>query len=142
MLGGADKAAAGKHGVEEPRSRLPRTARCSIQERKWRFGAGDVLVGCGDAEAGGSPSSEAPPEETSVTGWTGRKPGAARRRWLCAGRHEVASQGDTAGRRRDRESGSMQGARVESRLQKSERRIFLAGTEARGATRGEPGRAR
>jgi len=39
----------------------------------------------------------------------------------------------------ERESGSTQGARIVSRLQTSERRIFLAGTEKRGATRDEPG---
>lgn len=41
--------------------------------------------------------------------------------------------------RRDRESGGTQGARVESRLQKSGRRICLAGTVRRGATREDPG---
>jgi len=51
-------------------------------------------------------------------------------------------EGCGAGRQRDRESGSVQGARIVNRLQKSERRIFLASMVRHGATREDPREAR
>lgn len=80
--------------------------------------------GCREAEAGGSPSSEAPPDVGR------RRSGKARAQPARAGRR--AQAGGSAGReaRRDegargRESDGRSGARIGSRLQKSERRIFL-----------------
>jgi hypothetical protein len=60
------------------RSRLSRTARGSIQADGQRGASLEDagLVGCGDAEAGGSPSSEAPPEEAPAPCRTERKPGS------------------------------------------------------------------
>jgi hypothetical protein len=58
--------------------------------------------------------------------------------YLVSQRRVTWSQGHGTRRERDRESGSTVGARVVSRLQKSERRIFLAGAVRRGATRDEP----
>jgi hypothetical protein len=132
MLDAADKAAVVKHGVEGPRSRLPRTTRCSIQV--YRTGAPaptTSLVGCGEAEAGGSPSSEAPPDDALVVCRTGREPGvvivdASARAGTPRRRKATQQEGSALGNR-----AAYKGARVESRLQKSERRIFLA----RGITR-------
>jgi len=88
------------------------------------FGSERRPSGCGKAEAGESPSSEAPPVFVNRNG-----------RWF-----EVPKgiEGCRAGRARDRESGSVQGARVGSRLQKSERRIFPACMVRHGATREDP----
>lgn len=79
------------------------------------------LEGCSKAEAGGSPSSEASPDDVS--------------------RRAVGSQDHAAGRRARSGFGQRRGCSYRSRLQKSERRIFLAGTEKRGATCEEPGAA-
>lgn len=82
----------------------------------------------GQAEAGGSPSSEASP----VIRWRSSTEGGS------------AEVGAAPVRERDRrcarESGSPEGARNAGWLQKSERRIFLAAVVSRGVTRGERGR--
>jgi hypothetical protein len=57
------------------------------------------------------------------------------------GQSVTGPQGCGARGARDRESDSAVGARVVSRLQKSERRIFFDGAVRRGATRDEPGTA-
>jgi len=79
------------------------------------------LEGCSHAEAGGSPSSEAPPEGL-LEAFGGRRVGTkqrvARLDAVCA-----------------RESGSPQGARIVSRLQKLVRRIFLVERRSLGNRR-------
>jgi len=124
-----ENAAAGRRSAEEPpRSRL-RQDRAALP--KCVFGApapNRVLWGCDDAEAGGLPSSEAPPGDP-LEAIGQRRVGAIRR-----------PQGS---RRRARESGSPLGARVVGRLQKSGRRIFpAAGTRSREAIRDGDGIAR
>lgn len=90
---------------------------------------------CGGAEAGGSPSSEAPPEVAGVGSRQGRKPETE----IGAGGHRARkverSKDRTVQRERGRESGSVLGARNVNRLQKSEKRIFLESASSLGATR-------
>jgi len=106
------------------RSRLSQICAVLDSGEDQGFGPERRPSGCGKAEAGESPSSEAPPV-------------VANRR----GPSSKASKGVEdcgAGRERDRESGSVQGARVVSRLQKSERRIFLASMVRHGVACEDP----
>jgi len=81
------------------------------------------VAGCGKAEAGGSPSSEASP---------GGAPEAIGRRWAGVIRRVGRSaRAERRGGERTPESGSLQGARIVGRLQKSVRRIFLASVARR-----------
>jgi hypothetical protein len=87
-----------------------------------------IGTGCGKAEAGGSPSSEASP---------GGSPEAIGRGWVRVRGRASSCKGRKHGGARTRESGNLWGARVCSRLQKLERRIFLASIVT---SRGNPGR--
>jgi hypothetical protein len=103
---------------------------------RFRSGSsGGSRDGCGKAEAGGSPSSEAPPGRL-IWQADGRLPSlvAARLRPRVSQRSPRTSQDGrdttshrkvTRGRGCNREPSSPQGARDGSRLQKSVRRIFL-----------------
>jgi hypothetical protein len=143
----ADNAADGKHGavglsIEAP---LPgmRGARTRTIESRRRLVRGHTeairLAGCGEAKAGGSPSSERLPDGSSRCR-EGRKPRRVADDGSAPSWKVTASRGSGARRRARSGIGQRAGARSVRRLQKSERRIFLAGTEARGATREEPGR--
>jgi len=106
--------------------------------------------GRGHTEAGGSPSSEAPP------GWLIRQAGwqvSQDRSPPATAQGEPVSMNEqrasVAPRRRDRESSDPQGARDGSRLQKSVRRIFpvanaghlpatVGGAREPGVARGDP----
>jgi len=70
------------------------------------------VIGYDDAEAGGSPSSEAPPGDPLEA--------------IGRGRVGAAPRAERSEEKRARESGSPLGARVVGRLQKSGRRIFPA----------------
>jgi hypothetical protein len=141
VRGGAARSARGRQGRGREGRRggafdrgSTRTARCSNGRRSGlRPGAADR--GCREAEAGGSPSSEAPPDDAFVDGRARREPSSA-----CDGGSVPSgrSQGREtlrSGSRCGRESDGMQGARVECWLQKSERRIFPDATALRGNPR-------
>ena len=113
-----------------------RTARHHAHRRRRGNPRRAIEIGCGKAEAGGSPSSEASP---------GDAPEATGRGWVRVDRRAVLPRGRAARRRAHRESGNLWGARVCRRLQKSERRIFLASSITRHAAgnrggNGGPGR--
>jgi len=125
-----DNAVAGRRSAEElsieappgPRSVRP-SGRSGLRPQTRSPGGYD------DAEAGGSPSSEAPP---------GDPPEAIGRGRVGDDRKTARSED-----RRARESGSLLGARVVGRLQKSGRRIFPAPrTRSREANRDGDGIAR
>ena len=118
----ADKVVAGRHSAEERFDRgSTRSVRCSAQVVLQGFGRGEL------------PSKVAAKRKLEVRRQARLHPGFVS--------SSVAwPQGRGAGRTRDRESGSVLGARVVSRLQKSERRIFPRGAVGHGATHEDPGR--
>ena len=102
-----------------------------------------TLRGCRGAEAGGSPSSEAPPDGSTVDGSRRAQARLCGLRRIGAIQKVAVPKGIVAGGQRSWESSSRRSARVERRLQKSVRRIFLAarrgvGQPSHEATRDEP----
>jgi len=128
-----EKTATGRCSAEEPSIGAPPGPRSTPHAP-----FGDRVMVVAKTEAGGSPSSEAPPgrlirQSGSTSSQLGGRPG---HEWGETPNRPAQGESTHAGRgtsqdgarrkpRCDQESNSPQGAREGSRLQKSERRIFL-----------------
>jgi len=118
-----DNAAVGRCSAEEHSIEAPPGPRGTTSSRRRDRGnpGGQRVAGCGKAEAGGSPSSEASP---------GGSPEAIGRGWVGAhrrvGRSGLQGQDRAARRGAHPGIGQSRGCSDRSRLQKSVGRIFLA----------------
>jgi hypothetical protein len=129
-----DKVAVGKHRAKEPSIEAPPGSRGARTDGARSFGSGRRL------RVQGNRSWRFAVKRSSTRGSVGRRSGAARAEASRRGRVDAVQKvagprGAAVGRPAVRESDGMQGARVESRLQKSERRIFPEATAQRGDPR-------